>query len=171
MTKVFFLGKYISNNLKNDIKSNFLPEFEPLILTSTYSTVNFFKTKTDYYYNLNITTNQLFTTILAQQTMLNRLPYLVDAYAIVKPTDSVFYIFNCFYSNRFTNFFFKLPRRTFLSITNIHKSAGWVERELKEFSTLYITGLNDSRRLLTDYTAYEKRIEPLYYDLISQEIF
>lgn len=172
MTKVFFLVKYLnSNQIKTNIKLNFLPEFEPLILTSTHSTINFFKTKTDYYYNLNVTTKNIFTTILYQQTMLNRLPYLVDAYAITIPTDSVFYIFNCFYSNRFTNFFFKLKHRTFLSITSICKSAGWVERELKEFSTIYISGLSDSRKLLTDYTSYKNRIEPLYYDLISQEIF
>lgn len=172
MTKVFFLVKFTCTTQKNNpIKLNFLPEFEPLVLTSDSSVINFFKTKTDYYYNLNVATTQLFNTILMQQTMLNRLPFLVDAYTIDKPTHNIFYVYNCFYSNRFTNFFFKNTKQSFLSITSFCKSAGWVERELKEFSKLYIIGLTDSRRLLTDYVSEKAKTTPLYYDLISQEIF
>lgn len=168
MTKVFFVVKHYSST-ESKI---FLPEFEPLMLSNSTTTINFFKTKSDYYYNLNVVSStQPFITLFWQQTMLNRLPYLVDAYAIVEPTDSVFYIFNCFFSNKFTNFLFKLKSKNYLSITSFCKSAGWVERELKEFSTLYIEGLTDSRRLLTDYTSFKTKLTPIYYDLISQEIF
>lgn len=168
MSKVCFLYKFNCVTTK----SNFLPEFEPVIAMSGYTTFNFFTTKSDYYYNLNLaTTKQIYNTVLLQQSMLNRLPYLVDAYAITNKTSSVFYIFNCFYSNRFTNFFFPAISETYLSITSLHRSAGWVERELKEFSNLYITNLHDSRRLLTDYTSFKTKTTPIFYDLTTQEVF
>lgn len=172
MTKVFFISQPFCNTQENYLKTNFLSEFEPLISMSTATTFTFFKTKSDYYYNLNIaTTKQNFNTVLLQQTMLNRLPYLVDAYAITEKTSSIFYIFNCFYSNRFTNLFFQVKQNTYVSITSLHRSAGWVERELKEFSNLYITSLHDSRRLLTDYTSFKKKLTPIFYDLVTQEVF
>lgn len=168
MSRVSFFFNYNCSTTK----TNFLPEFEPLIMMGGYTTFTFFKTKSDYYYNLNVaTTKQVFNTVLFQQSILNRLPYLVDAYAIVNKTSSVFYIFNCFYSNRFTNFFFPVNRETYLSITSLHRSAGWVERELKEFSNLYIINLQDSRRLLTDYTSFKTKTTPIFYDLTTQEVF
>lgn len=172
MTNVLFSSIYFQTT--QNIKSNnfFLTEFEPLILMGSYTTFNFFKTKSDYYYNLNIsTTKQIFNTVLMQQVMLNRLPYLVDAYAIMSKTHSVFYVFNCFYSNKFTNFFTPIQQQKYLSITSLYKSANWVERELKEFSNLYLINLQDSRRLLTDYTSFKTKTTPLYYDLITQEVF
>lgn len=173
MTKVFFTFKFNYSNSSDKLKNlPFLSELEPVVLLSSFSTFNFFKSKTDFYYNLNVTTNnQVFSTILLQNTILNRLPYLVDAYAISHKTDSVFYVFNCFYSNRFTNFFFNITNNQYTSITSFCKSAVWVERELKEFSDLYIKGLLDSRKLLKDYTILKNKNSLIYYDLITQEVF
>lgn len=152
--------------------STFFSEVDPLVTLGTLSTFSFFRSKSDFYYNLNITVHsQSYNTILLQQTVLNRLPYVVDAYALTTVNASVFYVLNCFYSNRYTNFFFNISSTGLTSITPIFKGAVWVERELKEFSSLYIRGLLDSRRLLTDYTVVRAKNSPLYYDLITQEVF
>lgn len=46
---------------------------------------------------------------------------------------------NCFFMNNL------------ISISNIYKSFGWVERELKESNNLVFKGLKDSRKLLLNY--------------------
>lgn len=63
-----------------------------------------------------------------------------------------------------------------VSLSTIFKNLVWLERELMDFSNLYITGLTDTRRLLVDYlqgrsyptctvnysTTYNFRLQDLY---------
>lgn len=147
-------------------------ELEPFLTLSSFTTFDFYKSKADYYYNFNLAIeNQSFNTVLLQQTILNKLPYLVDAYTLSTNSHSVFYIFNCFYTNKYVNFCFNITHTHLTSISPLFRGAVWVERELKEFSTLYIKSLLDSRRLLTDYTILKTKDTPLFYDLVTQEVF
>lgn len=147
-------------------------EVDPIITLGSLTTFTFFKSKSDFYYNLNISVHgQSYNAVLLQQTVLNRLPFVVDAYAITEASSSVFYVLNCFYSNRYTNFFFNISNSGLTSVSPIFKGAVWVERELKEFSSIFVRSLLDSRRLLTDYTVLKTKNTPLYYDLVTQEVF
>lgn len=63
---------------------------------------------------------------------------------------------------------------TLYSISTIYKGSSWVERELREFFQLYFVGLNDTRRLLTDYLEdnfYSETYKTTSYNLILQELY
>lgn len=60
------------------------------------------------------------------------------------------------------------------SLSEVFQGTTWVERELSEFHHLYMVGLRDGRRLLTDYGTSQFKnddYKTVNYNLISQELF
>lgn len=60
------------------------------------------------------------------------------------------------------------------SLSEVFQGLTWVERELSEFHHLYLVGLRDGRRLLTDYGNYSIHhddYKTVNYNLISQDLF
>ena len=96
-----------------------------------------------------------------------------------KDTDTFTYMstFSCLYVNTRINFFINnllTDTPSIVSSSNIFLSSQWVERELREFFNLLVINLNDTRRLLTDYTIYKvdyTDYKTLSYDLISQDLY
>lgn len=60
------------------------------------------------------------------------------------------------------------------SISTIYSAFNWVEREVLEFFDVHILGLRDSRRLLTDYTAFSvdnSSYKTTSYDGLTQNLY
>jgi len=94
--------------------------------------------------------------------------YFIDSF-VVKPYRSfsnIFYAFNFFFIG--CSFLAK-KRKTknsyIVTTCTLWLSSSWVERELSEFSEIYVISTIDSRRLLTDYTQkklFIKTHEPFF---------
>lgn len=83
-------------------------------------------------------------------------------------------VFSCFFKKNFNIFFFNFSEKRLFSLSLIHSSYIWVEREAKEFFGITFLGLKDSRRLLTDYTVLEQstdQYETRGYNTAIQDIF
>ena len=119
---------------------------------------------------------------LIQHTLLflnyNSLFSYTDA-SCYKFSNTFVYItnFSCLYNNTRVFFLFKTPNKShlnFFSSSFLFPASQWVERELRELFTLSFYNLNDSRKLLSDYTQFSPQ-HLLYktnsYNLISQDLY
>lgn len=172
MVKVFYNYTFsTTTQTETNLQQPPFSAHEELLLVSSNASFNFFIAQNEAYYNTHITIQgQPYFTTLWRYTVLTDLPYLVDAHALVKTNKTLFYIFNCFFSNKFILYSFSNLQST-NSISHLIRGATWVERELKEFSSFTFYNLIDTRKLLTDYTVIKQKKTPLYYDLSIQEIF
>lgn len=84
---------------------------------------------------------------------------------------------SCLVSSCYFSSFFLVTHTvhtTLDSISTIYSSFNWVEREVLEFFDVYINGLKDSRRLLTDYTVLDidnQSYKTTSYDGLTQNLY
>lgn len=124
----------------------------------------FFKNKQKTFFEKNNTNNLALIQIqhnlyrflyLFKFFLYQNLPYLLDIF-VTKFTGyyvKLFYIFSFFISDFrviISSNFQKTTKQD--SITSLWAGSSWAERESSEFSGVVFNNLNDSRRLLTDYT-------------------
>lgn len=134
----------------------------------------FFTTTKQSAANINIDVfNRYFYIVLLLRT------FLTDTYF---PVDLSFFDsekkFICSFSNFFSatnlNLWGTCKGKVLPSISTLYRGFTWVEREHREFLGITFTGLQDSRRLLTDYTHYAEdnnSYKTLSYDLLTQELY
>ena len=103
----------------------------------------------------------------------------VDASFYVTQTTGIYIsTFSCLFHHSRISIFNHLEftkQLTLTSTSNLFRGACWIERELKEFFSLNIKNLLDSRRLLTDYMVDTKVSNNEYkttsFDLITQDLY
>ena len=105
-------------------QQNTFMKHEHLLLLSSNATFQFFISHGDFYYNTNITTHThpYFTTLL-QLTSLQNQFYLIDLYSIPYKINTIFYIFNCFFTNQYISYNFVNTTQTITSISLLLKGA------------------------------------------------
>lgn len=162
------------------LKHPYLTSFENLKVRSKYIALEpcFIVTRFKIFFNKNTTLPTQFFEISEKDFFLFHLSLksiLYSNYFLIDLTCN---------SIQVTSVLSNLPKNNFLvttvknttsidSLSPIFRSAVWLERELKEFSNIFVKSLIDIRRLLTDYCTY-KDAHQVYktnsYNLKVQEL-
>jgi hypothetical protein len=77
-----------------------------------------------------------------------------------------FILFFCYFMGVNLNVKFVVEGKL-LSLSYIYSGLSWVERELKEFNSIFISGMRDTRKLLTNYSTVcteSKNRSDVYYN-------
>lgn len=185
---VVFKNIYFYNDIRQKFKTFkifkktwFSPFFWEIFVETQNNPINFIYSHSLKNVNLIICKNTP-TTQLTQQLLLfthyNSLFVYIDA-SCYKLSNNFYYLtnYNCMLTNSQILFVTKLHKNFNLSIFSVSTfflGSQWVERELKEFYNLFYVNLNDSRRLLTDYTNNFNTFnfyKTTNYSLISQDLY
>lgn len=159
----------LTTSPQSDQKTQIFVNFGYFCLNEKFLNVKYFYSKgTNPYNQLLIIKNGYFNYFLLNKLDYSTLSYPFD---LTSSADNnlIFCILHCYKTQVFNTVLY-IPTAQHYSLTSLYKGFTWGERELKEFSTLYIKGLTDSRRLLTDYTTTSHNYLNGVYNQIFQEV-
>lgn len=146
---------------------------ETLILLKTNSTLNFFSTTTNSANTLHFSINRdnhywFYLYLRVNSTKL----YAPLDFSYVPELKTTYLVASCYLTSYFV--ITHTAQRIIKSLSTAYSSFVWVERELVEFFDVFIFGLKDNRRLLTDYTVYTQdysSYKTLSYDGLGQTVY
>lgn len=163
--------------MKNEKKQLILNQNFPYeIFVATNFCPIFFTTTAQPAANVNINVfSRPFYVILLLRSYLSDLYFPVDL-SIFNTNKNLVYGFSNFLSGTSINLWGSLKAKTLYTISTLYRGFTWVEREHKEFLNVNFIGLEDTRRLLTDYTQCSQDIDAdsyktISYDLLTQTLY
>lgn len=146
---------------------------ETIILTFYFSNIIFYTNSRGNHTNLtiSISNKSYYYFILFLRLSWSKLYFPIDMTLI---QNFLYGIFSCYFDKNFLILNSNFSSQNFLySISTLYSSCIWMERELKEFSNMYIYNLKDTRRLLTDYTNFsaEEKYKTTSYNFLTQDLY
>lgn len=169
-----FLKKYDSNFNKFFTKSTIRISYQDLnipytnfLLNQSLVFVNSLNFSNVFFFNF-LKKNYINQTLFLMLNFTNFFFFFELSYLNYKNNVNIHALFNCFFTNTMIVYLLKTQNNTIDSLSYLYPSSVWAERELKEMTSVFVTGLKDSRRLLTDY--FEKSKEKFEYKTASYNL-
>ena len=147
--------------------------FDPLMLLDLKKPIKFYTSSIDSsnFLRIELSSKDIFWFSLFLRLNCDKLYTPMDS-SYISQKETTISAYSCLLTGFFLLFFSKCD--VMWSISRLYSSFSWVERELREFYKLNVIGLNDTRRLLTNYTATSYNYEDhktTSYDNIIQNIY
>lgn len=154
-TNLFYFRKKNNKFIQNKffVQQNFLSDVFVLKPVNSIALVSVGSLQVLY---VKVSLNNLFFNTLYLKLSLTSLYTPVDISNI--SNKDMFTLFTCFFNFSYLSYLTTFCSQ-YRSLTTIFPGLVWVEREIKELTNYVITGLKDTRRLLTDYFQFEYETE------------
>lgn len=123
---------------------------------------------TNNIFYINITNNFFVTFFIINKKNLNNLHFYILDNLVVSSEKKYFLTYNSIFFD-FKIFIITNYIKQLNSISKIYFGSSWQEREAKEFNSLHFIGLNDTRKLLSNYN-YNVEIQYNNYNNILNDI-
>lgn len=132
------------------------------------NSINFKFSLTNNIFYININNNNFLNFFIINKKNLNSIHFYILDNVIISSENKYFLTYQSIFFD-FKIFIITRYNKHLNSISKIYFGSGWQEREAKEFNNVPFIGLNDTRKLLSNYN-YNAEIQYNNYNNILNDI-